>query len=76
MSVNQKENYLFQLCGIVLNPISLINLKMNHKAIPYKNTWLFPGSEAYMLYCEKQFDKLDKHLKEVERKYHELMKGN
>jgi hypothetical protein len=49
---------------------------MNHKAIPYKNTWLFPGSEAYVLYSEKQFDKLDKHLKEVERKYYELMKGN
>lgn len=49
---------------------------MNSKAIPYKNTWLFPGSEAHRLYSEKQCDKLDKHLKEVERKYYELMKGN
>jgi len=46
---------------------------MNHRAIPYKNTWLFPGSEAFVLYNEGKFEKLEKHLKEVEQRYKELL---
>lgn len=52
---------------------------MNAKAIPYKDTWLFPGSTAYELYFSKEQDaraKLDKHLKEVNQRYYDLMKGN
>jgi hypothetical protein len=48
---------------------------MNSKAILYKDTWLFPGSTAYELYLLKQYDKLDKHLKEVNQRYYDLMKG-
>lgn len=46
---------------------------MNQKAKPYKGVWLFPGSEAFRLYTEGQFEKLDKHLKEVNQRYKELL---
>jgi hypothetical protein len=49
---------------------------MNSKAIPYKNTWLFPGSTAYELYSAGDFEKLDRHLKEVQQRYYDLMKDN
>lgn len=51
---------------------------MNSKAVPYKDTWLFPGSTAYELYFSKEQDaraKLDKHLKEVNQRYYDLMKN-
>ena len=52
---------------------------MNSRAIPYKDTWLFPGSVAFELYFSKEPDakaKLDKHLKEVNQRYYDLMKVN
>ena len=45
---------------------------MNHKAIPYKGQWLFPGSEAFKLYTEGKLEKLDVHLKEVHQRYLKL----
>ena len=50
---------------------------MNSRAMPYKDTWLFPGSVAFELYYSKEPDaraKLDKHLKEVNQRYYDLMK--
>jgi hypothetical protein len=46
---------------------------MNSRAVFYKNTWLFPGSYAKDLYDVGDFQKLDKHLKEVEQRYKELL---
>ena len=39
----------------------------------YKNRWLGKTSEAYRLYQEGEFKKLDKLIKEVDAKYHEMM---
>lgn len=46
---------------------------MNRRAVPYKGMWLFPGSDAYFLYHAGELAKLDKHLKEVEQRYRELL---
>ena len=46
---------------------------MNKRAIPYKGEWLFPGSDAHFLYNAGETAKLDKHLKEVNQRYKELM---
>lgn len=46
---------------------------MNRRAIPYKGMWLFPGSDAFQLYTDGKFEKLEKHLKEVNQRYKELL---
>lgn len=46
---------------------------MNRRAVPYKGMWLFPGSDAFKLYTDGELAKLDKHLKEVEQRYRELL---
>lgn len=46
-------------------------------AVFYKNTWLMPNSEAYLLYHSKDAEarkKLDRHLKELDANQRELLK--
>jgi len=44
---------------------------MYRNAIPYKDTWLAPGSDAFQMHQDRKFKELDEHLKrtaEEERK--------
>jgi hypothetical protein len=43
------------------------------KEVLYKGSWLQKGSVAFSLYTEKKFDLLDKHLKEVDQRWKDLM---
>lgn len=42
--------------------------------IKYKHYWLAKTSLAFALYDSGEFDKLDKHLKQLELNYKELTK--
>ena len=42
--------------------------------VNYKGMLLAKNSDAYGFWEKKEFDKLDKHLKEVNNRYYELMK--
>lgn len=45
------------------------------KEILYKGVYLQRGSFAYSLFVDKKFDALDKHLKDVDKRYKEITYG-
>lgn len=49
---------------------------MNSRAVKYRDTYLFPNSQAYELYHDKAdvgHKKLDKHLKQVDQAHRMLL---
>lgn len=43
-------------------------------AVFYKNAWLMKNSKAYELYQAGEYEKLDKHLKQLDLNERELLK--
>lgn len=39
---------------------------MHIKAVKYRDTYLAPGSDAYLLHQERKFKELDQHLKQLD----------
>lgn len=39
---------------------------MHTKAIKYRDNWLAPGSDAFLLHQERKFKELDQHLKQLD----------
>lgn len=46
------------------------------KGVVYRGIRLMPGSESYRLYEEKKMKELDKHLKELDRKWAEYLEAH
>lgn len=47
---------------------------MSNRTVTYKNTLLAKNSEAYKLWEDVEFAKLDKHLKQLDKNQQELLK--
>ncbi len=46
------------------------------KGVVYRGVRLMPGSESYLLHQEGKFKELDKHLKELDRKWAEYLEAH